>query len=247
MSKRIKLKFKKMLKKAEFVHADLEYHEELLTDAKVDFNEAFLERLNSMSRRERKYWKRHVNKLNDERAKQLLKEAEEAGKENEQQEHELEGGALEQSKEVFIDTATGREFSLTDEEIADDDEDNKSGVIKKLYRKIASMTHPDKLIASGLSPGEVGRKEEIFIKAKEAYERENWYSLYSIASDLGITPADIEDKHIEWIEDDIRLTMGRISRIGQLFTWVWYVSDEEQKKQIMDQYLKQVYNWEWKG
>ena len=172
MSKRIKLKFKKMLKKAEFVHADLEYHEELLTDAKTDFNEAFLERLSSMSRRERKYWKRHVDKLNNERAKQLLKEAENAAKENEEQGADLEGGALEQSKEVFIDTATGREFSLSDEEL-DDDDDDKSGVIKKLYRKIASMTHPDKLIASGLSPGEVGRKEETFIKAKEAYEREN--------------------------------------------------------------------------
>ncbi len=246
MSKRIKLKFKKMLKKAEFVHADLDYHEELLTDAKVEFNEAFLERLNSMSRREKKHWKRHVNKLNDQRAKELLREAQQSAEEDEEQESDLEGGALAQSKEVFIDTATGREFSLLDDEDADDDEDDKLGVIKKLYRKIASATHPDKLIASDLSPSEISRKEKAFIRAKEAYERENWYSLYSVASDLGITPDDIEEKHIEWVEDDIRLTMGRISRIGQLFTWVWYVSDEEQRKQIIDQYLKQVYDWEWK-
>ena len=246
MSKRIKLKFKKILKKAEFVHADLEYHEELLTDAKSGFNEAFLERLNSMSRRERKHWKRHLNKLNNQRAKDLLREAEKAAKKDEEAADMPGGQALEKSKEVFVDTATGREFSLNDEEITDDDEDGKSGVIKKLYRKIASMTHPDKLIASSLSPGEIERKEQAFIKAKEAYERENWYSLYSIASELGITPDDIEEKHIEWIEEDIRLAMGRISKIGQLFTWVWYVSDEEQRKQIIDQYLKQVYDWEWK-
>ena len=195
MSKRIKLKFKKILKKAEFVHADLEYHEELLTDAKSGFNEAFLERLNSMSRRERKYWKRHLNKLNNQRAKDLLREAEKAAKEDEEAADMPGGQALEKSKEVFVDTATGREFSLNDEEITDDDEDGKSGVIKKLYRKIASMTHPDKLIASSLSPGEIERKEQAFIKAKEAYERENWYSLYSIASELGITPDDIEEKH----------------------------------------------------
>ena len=42
MSKRIQLKFKKMLKKAEFVHADLEYHEELVFEAKADFNEALI-------------------------------------------------------------------------------------------------------------------------------------------------------------------------------------------------------------
>ena len=65
-----------MLKKAEFVHADLEYHEELVFEAKADFNEAFLDRINNMSRREKKYWTRHLHKLNDERAKQLLEEAE---------------------------------------------------------------------------------------------------------------------------------------------------------------------------
>ena len=39
MSKQLKLKFKKTLKKAEFVHADLEYHQELFAEAKVEFNE----------------------------------------------------------------------------------------------------------------------------------------------------------------------------------------------------------------
>ena len=56
MSKRTKLKFKKMLKKAEFVHADLEYHEELLTDAKVEFNEAFLDTISNWPRRKRVDW-----------------------------------------------------------------------------------------------------------------------------------------------------------------------------------------------
>ena len=37
MSKQVKLKFKKLLKKAEFVHADLEYHEELFPEAQKGF------------------------------------------------------------------------------------------------------------------------------------------------------------------------------------------------------------------
>ena len=119
-------------------------------------------------------------------------------------------------------------------------------MIKKLYRKIASETHPDKLVASGFSQREVERKEQIFMKAKEAYERENWYMIYSIAIDLGISPGDIDEKHIDWIEEDVKLTMGRISRIGQLFVWVWYTSPDEQKEKVMDQYFKQVYKWEGK-
>ena len=234
-----------MLKKAEFVHADLEYHEELVFEAKIDFNEAFLDRVNNMSRRERKYWKRHLNTLNDERAKQLLQQAEEEKQKRIDAETAEEQTDIVKNKEIFMDGETGEEFYLNPDEV-DTPDDDKSGVIKKLYRKIASETHPDKLVASGFSQREVERKEQIFMKAKEAYERENWYMIYSIAIDLGISPGDIDEKHINWIEEDVKLTMGRISRIGQLFVWVWYTSPDEQKEKVMDQYFKQVYKWEGK-
>ena len=83
----------------------------------------------------------------------------------------------------------------------------------------------------------------MFKKAKEAYERDNWYTIYSIATDLGITPGDISEKQIAWIEEDIKLTMGRISSIGRLFVWVWYVAEEEQREEILKQYFKQVYDY----
>jgi len=37
MPKQLRLKFKKILKQAEFVHADLEYHEQLVPEAKQLF------------------------------------------------------------------------------------------------------------------------------------------------------------------------------------------------------------------
>ena len=232
-----------MLKKAEFVHADLEYHEELVSEARADFNDAFFHRLTQMSRLRKRAWDRHLKKLNNEKAKQLLEQAEKEQKEKSEPEAaELPANVAEQNKEVFIDGETGEEFYMNPDEIEQDD-DNKLGVIKKLYRKIANETHPDKLVASGFSLGESQRKQEIFKKAKEAYERDNWYTLYSIAIDLGISPGDIDDKHINWIEEDIKLTMGRISKIGQLFVWVWYTSTDEVKERVMDQYFKQVYDW----
>jgi hypothetical protein len=39
MSKQLKLKFKKTLKKAEFVHAGLEYHQQLISEAKSLFGD----------------------------------------------------------------------------------------------------------------------------------------------------------------------------------------------------------------
>jgi hypothetical protein len=243
MSKRTKLKFKKMLKKAEFVHADLEYHEELMTDAKVEFNEAFLEKINSWPKRKRIDWQFHLKDVQDERAKKLLEEAEKLKQEKLAADEAEQNTSIAKNKEVFIDGETGEEFYTNPDEIEEADIDDKQGIIKKLYRKIASETHPDKLVASGFSEGEVTRKESIFKKAKEAYERDNWYTLYSVAVDLGIEVGEIDEKHIDWIEEDIKLTMGRISQMGQLFMWVWYTSDDEGKERVMDQYFKQVYNW----
>ena len=130
MSKRIQLKFKKMLKKAEFVHADLEYHEELVFEAKADFNEAFLDRVNNMSRRERKYWKRHLTTLNDERAKQLLEQAEKERQKRIDAETVEEQTGIVKNKEIFMDGETGEEFYLNPDEV-DTPDDDKSGVIKK--------------------------------------------------------------------------------------------------------------------
>jgi len=243
MSKRTKLKFKKMLKKAEFVHADLEYHEELITDAKVEFNEAFLDTINSWSRTKRKNWQFHLKDVQDERAKKLLEEAEKLKQEKLAADEAEQNTSIAKNKEVFIDGETGEEFYTNPDEIEEADIDDKQGIIKKLYRKIASETHPDKLVASGFSQGEVTRKESIFKKAKEAYERDNWYTLYSVAVDLGIEVGEIDEKHIDWIEEDIKLTMGRISKMGQLFVWVWYTSDDGDKERVMNQYFKQVYNW----
>ncbi len=75
MSKRIALKFKKMLKKAEFVHADLEYHEELFGDAKIEFNEEFLNVVSHFPRLKKEEWDAHIKGIQDERVRELLKEA----------------------------------------------------------------------------------------------------------------------------------------------------------------------------
>ena len=74
MSKQIKLKFKKMLKKAEFVHADLEYHEELFEDAKAEFTQAFAEIVGSLSAED----KLEFDRLSAEVMQQRLAELEKA-------------------------------------------------------------------------------------------------------------------------------------------------------------------------
>ena len=56
MSK-LKFKFKKTIKLAEFVHADLEYHEELSTDIIVSFKEEIKRLISLLPEEPQKIWK----------------------------------------------------------------------------------------------------------------------------------------------------------------------------------------------
>ena len=166
MSKRIALKFKKMLKKAEFVHADLEYHEELFHDAKIEFNEEFLSLISEFPKIKRREWDRHVRNLEDQKVKDLLEEA----KKQKEKSEGIEGSDNENAigapnKEIMITEDHPEGFYLNPDDVSDEDNDGKDGVVKKLYRKIASKTHPDKLVAAGLDEGAIARNILLFEKA----------------------------------------------------------------------------------
>ncbi len=195
MSRQIELKFKKMLKKAEFVHADLEYHEELLGEAKSQFSTA----LNEI-----------VDSLPDEEKEEFLK----------------------LKQEILDKRRAAMEAEIKAKEAADATEP-------------PLKTHPDKFASSDLAPEEISRIESIFKKAKSSYENGNWYGLYAIALDLGIEIEDITMDHVDWIEDDVHHTLGRIAQIAQLVAWAWYTSDDKQKKSLIRNHFSYTYGFSW--
>jgi|ETNvirenome_6_85_1030632.scaffolds.fasta_scaffold33235_2 hypothetical protein len=242
MSKQIKLKFKKMLKKAEFVHADLEYHTELFEDAKVEFNKAFSEIVQSLSGEEAIEFGKLKDELMQKRIADLEKRL------NEAEEAQSADLPVEDPKNENSELLVTEEFPEGIELNVDLNEDvstEKASEMKKLFYKIASLTHPDKLASSNLSKEEILRSEQTFKKAKDAYENGNWYILYSIALELDVPDVEAGERHIEWMENDIRHTMGRIAHLAQLAAWAWYTRDEQGKISLMKGYFKQVYNFDW--
>ena len=243
MSRKTELKFKKMLKKAEFVHADLEYHEELLDDAKAQFSTAISEAVNGMELKDRE----EFLKLKEDLVKKRQAELEErlkAQQEAEESPPPEPEDAPDPSETAIAESE--EEYVVPDVEPQRDLPEMKEATIKKLFYKIAAKTHPDKFASSNLAPDEIVRIEAIFKKAKSAYENGNWYGLYVIALDLGIEIEDISDDHVGWVEDDIRHTMGRIAQIAQLAAWVWYTADDRQKNNILSNHFSYTYGFRWK-
>ena len=237
MSRRTQLKLKKILKKAEFVHADLEYHEEMLIDAKKEFHESFTNLLNSLPPEVKQKIEETKKKQLEENLRKQQEELDKKKKEDNAPDEEIQKGTV---TDLSPDVASDSIEDPVEIEHQVPEED-KSSIIKKLFYKIANLTHPDKLVASNLPEHEVNKRKEIFKRAQTAYERNNWYTLYSIAIDFGIDPGEVGNDQIAWIEDDIKLTMNKISNIARLFAWVWYTAPEADKEMIMKSYFTQVY------
>ena len=241
MSRKTELKFKKMLKKAEFVHADLEYHEELLDDAKGQFSTAINEAVNDMDPEDKKEFLRLKEELIEKRRAEL-----EERLRAQQEAEEIPAPEPEETPSETAIAESEEEYVVPDIEPQRDLPEMKEATIKKLFYKIAAKTHPDKFASSNLAADEITRIENIFKKAKSAYENGNWYGLYVIALDLGIEIEDISDDHVGWVEDDIRHTMGRIAQIAQLAAWAWYTADDKQRNNILSNHFSYTYGFKWK-
>tara|TARA_R110000824_G_scaffold287135_1_gene475273 strand:- start:1213 stop:1950 length:738 start_codon:yes stop_codon:yes gene_type:complete len=235
MSKQVKLKFKKLLKKAEFVQADLEYHDELLPEAKLEFAKVVASILSSLSAEDQQKIDEHKQKAFDEMVERMKKESEVKEKESQ------EAAALVEA----ADDIKMNEEELEEPVEGNDDPDDKNIKIKKLFYKIADLTHPDKAEGRGVSVAESKRLERIFRKAKEAYSDLNWYVLYCIAIDLDIPVDSPTPQSLDWLEGDIRLTMGKISNIANLVVWIWYTGDANLKNTALASYLQQSFNYTW--
>lgn len=234
MSKQLKLKFKKILKQADFAHADLEYHEQLLPEAKQNFADAITKIINEMDKEDqdaireadRKRQEKFEKELNARRSASPADEEEEAIE-------ETEGSLTTTDSEAEESEVSEKEIIL-----------EKESELKNLFRRIAALTHPDKAAAKGTSETEKIRLEKIFMCAKKAYDEGNWYMLYSIAFDLDIPLSDPREENIEWVEEDIKNTMAEVSRIANTIVWVWYVGDEAAQLHALKSYFQQNYGLE---
>jgi len=231
MSKQVKLKFKKLLKKAEFVHADLEYHEELLPEAKQEFMALVNEIFQRLPAEEKQ-------KINEQREKKLREESARLAQESEETEKEIE-----EDKEITHTPDKGDELGDLPEIEAPDVSPVKGSELKKLYYKVADRTHPDKAVARGESEVEVKRLEKMFMAAQTAYKNANWYILHSLALDLDIDVEDPTKETLRWLEEDIKSTMGKVSHIASLLTWSWYVGSDSVKDQALKSYFLQAYDY----
>jgi hypothetical protein len=116
------------------------------------------------------------------------------------------------------------------EEVVFNEVDPKEIKMRKLYRDIAKLTHPDKIASEKLN--------DLYLKSTKFYKNSDITGIYYICDELGIT-YEIDDRDNEMITDKINNLKNRISFMESTLTWRWYHSDnEKEKEQIVLSYIK---------
>ena len=98
---------------------------------------------------------------------------------------------------------------------------------KKLFKKIATKTHPDRF------PDPY--KTKLFMQAKEAQENSDWFTLYEISLQLDIEPPEPSKEQILWMKGEIKKLKAMIARIINTLQWI-YCEEGARKDHIMTSY-----------
>ena len=105
--------------------------------------------------------------------------------------------------------------------------------VKKLYRSIATKTHPDKVSNKYLN--------DLYLKSQVAYNKNDFFTLYLICNDLDIE-YDIIPERITEFKGIIKALHAKNFHIEQTYLWAWiHEENEEIKSNILKHFISNSY------
>jgi hypothetical protein len=205
MNKIKQLEIKKLIKELEFIESDFTYKSEIVNEADSNFIKSVNNLLEQHPLLKDVFDKKINNKIDNifQRRSEDLKDKIEAINES-YQEDSIE-------EEVIVEKVIDKR-------------------VRKLYREIAKITHPDRIDNKKLN--------DLYIKATHYYNNNDITGTYSICDDLDIN-YEPDDSDNQLISDKITDIKCKINFIESTMTWNWYHSkDDKEKEQMILGYIK---------
>jgi hypothetical protein len=124
--------------------------------------------------------------------------------------------------ETSCNTRVEKSYEVTDEEKL---------IIKKVFRDIAKICHPDKT--------ENLYKKKLYNEAQIAYEKNDFITLCKIAKKINLT-LDIDINQSILLKKSIEEKEKEIESVSKSFLWLWvHSTTKEEKDEIMKQFINQ--------
>jgi hypothetical protein len=205
------LKSKKVLRELDFIESDYEYRQEIVTTA----DKEFIESVNLFLQQHIELKEIYENKINEQL--DLIINSKIPKEQNNIEE-----------KSQNIEFQIESEFEdWNNSEIIDD----KQSRLKKIYREIAKITHPD--VVKNL------KLNELYLKSTGYYDSGNILGLFSVCGELDIN-YEIKPTDIEEITNQISNYKQKISFLENTYTWRWFhTEDEDEKIKLIFDFVQQ--------
>lgn len=204
MSKLKQLEIKKLLKELDFIESDFTYKSEVVNEA----DNSFIKTVNDLLEDHpllKEVFDKKINSRIDHIFEKRDDEIKEKIESSSEEENQIEEDFL--VVEKFVDQK-----------------------VKKLYREIAKITHPDKIDNKKLN--------DLYLKATNCYDNNDRPGTYAICDELDID-YDPDESDSQTISNKISDIKGKINFIESTMTWNWYHSnDEKAKEQMVLRYIK---------
>ena len=216
MNKFKQLEQKKILKELDYIETDFEFKNEIISEVDSEFINNVNEFLKERPVLKEKFDKKMGRKFDDATD----------NKNNDENNKDEEGGEKVNPDQIEDNLNDDSDVS---EEVEIEPKKEKSPKVKKLYREIVKLTHPDKV--------KVKKLNDLYLKATEYYESDDITGLYTICTELGIE-YELDESDNESILLKIKSLKGKIGFIESTFTWKWYSAKEKEKENLILNYIQ---------
>jgi hypothetical protein len=214
-----KLENIKLMKELDFIESEFNYKNEVICEADT----SFLKTVNAYLDIHPELKKLFDEKINRKIEEMLQKKTQE---ENDQSESELANDEFDLATELHSEQQEEKEEIVQNEENSTDFRNEK---LKKLYREIAKLTHPDKVKNNKLN--------SLYLKATSFYDENNIFGIYAICNELEIY-YEIDENDNVFLVEKISNLKQRISFLESTFTWKWkHTDDSKERETIIIRYI----------
>tara|TARA_R100001510_G_C7632096_1_gene190770 strand:- start:158 stop:721 length:564 start_codon:yes stop_codon:yes gene_type:complete len=130
-------------------------------------------------------------------------------------------------KEIFERRTTEHNLTNTDEssEEIETSKSKKNKDAKKLYRKIADKTHPDKTGSDN--------RADLFSKASLAYQENDLATLLDLAGSLNIELTELSPESIQILENNVISLSKEINTQKSTTAWAFHVAKTDEDKDVV--------------
>ncbi len=127
-----------------------------------------------------------------------------------------------------------------EKEIYEIEKKNKDPALRRIFKKIAQVIHPDRLVRVDESERE--SKTLLFRACRKAFDEDDYFFLHESAKALNIKLPPPTEHEINLFYKLIEKLNQEIEEKQKTIAWVWYHSSEEEKELLMSSYLEKHEN-----